>query len=102
MVFHPVLMLEQDKISININDVLAVQRNAVSGLVFLSDSLRKQPVQHAEIDVKRPELPTVKLQVSRSQAVLETVELDEPAFTKRNAEMFPTQVPETRHLERII
>jgi hypothetical protein len=48
------------------------------------------------------ELPTVKFQVSSSQAVLETVEFDEPAFTKRNAKMLSAKVPNAFDLEGII
>jgi hypothetical protein len=95
-------MLEQDKVSVNINDILTVQRNAIFGLVLLADTLRKQPIQNGKIHVHGLELPTVKFQIMRVQAVLETVELDEPAFTKRDPKMFSAQVPETRHLERII
>jgi hypothetical protein len=50
--------------------------------------------------MSRPEFPTVKLQVFATvQAVLETVEFDEPAFTERNSKVLPAQVPETRHSE---
>jgi hypothetical protein len=48
------------------------------------------------------ELPTVELQIMGVQAILETVEFDEPAFTERNTKMLPTHVPETGHLEGII
>jgi hypothetical protein len=47
-------------------------------------------------------LPTVEFQIIGIQAILETVELDEPALAKRNPKMLSAQVPETRHLERII
>jgi hypothetical protein len=63
---------------------------------------REKPVQNGKIDVHGLELPTVKLQVSRSQAVLETVKFDEPAITKRNTKMLPTQVPCAFELEGII
>jgi len=49
-----------------------------------------------------PEFPATKLQIMRVQAVLKTVKLVEPAFTERNAEVLPAQVPETWHLEGII
>jgi hypothetical protein len=48
------------------------------------------------------ELPTTIFQVMGVQAVLKTVKLDEPTPTKRNTEMLPAQVPETRQLEGII
>jgi len=84
------------------NDTLTVQRNAIPTLTLLTDSLRKQPVQHAEVDATRPELPTVKLQIMDIRAVLETVEFDEPAFTKRNPKMLTAQVPHAFELEGII
>jgi hypothetical protein len=46
--------------------------------------------------------PTVEFQIMGIQAVLETVEFDEPAFTERNSEMLPAQVPDAFHLEGII
>lgn len=102
VVFNLMLVPEQDQIAVNVDDVLAVQRNTVSGLVLLADTLSKQPVQDGKMDVHGLELPTVKLHISYSQAILETVELDELAVTERNAEMLAAQVPDAFKLEGII
>lgn len=48
------------------------------------------------------EFPTVIFQVMDVQAVLELVEFDESAFTERNTEMLPAQVPDAFQLEGII
>jgi hypothetical protein len=99
VIVNPVLMLESNKVTVNINDKFAVQRNAISGLILLSDTFWKQPVQNGKVNVHGLEFPTVELQVMNVQAVLEFVELDEPAFTQLYPEVFSTQVPEIRHHE---
>jgi hypothetical protein len=90
MIFDPVLVFEQDQISVNVYDIFTVQRHTIPSLVFLADTLRKQPIQNGKVNVHRLELPTTELKIMGVQAVLETVEFDEPASTERNAEMLPT------------
>jgi hypothetical protein len=102
VIFYLVLVFEQNEIRVNVYDVFPVQRNTVSGLVLLTDTLREQPIQNGKINVHGLELPTVEFQIMDVQAVLKTVKLDEPASTERNTKMLPAHVPDTRHFEGII
>jgi hypothetical protein len=56
-------MPEGHQVRVNVDDILAVQGNTVSGLVLLAYALGKQPVQNGKIDVHGSELPTVKPQI---------------------------------------
>jgi hypothetical protein len=96
------LVSESHEVAVDVDNVFSIQGNAIPSLVFLADALRKKPVQNRKIDVTRLQLPTVKLQVSRSQAVLETVEFDEPAVTKRSTKMLSAEIPDAGHSQRVI
>jgi|GEM_PF-6662502 len=97
------VMLENHEVTVNVDDVLAIEGNTVPSFVLVSDTFGEQPVQNAEVNMPRLELPTIKLQVSAIvQAVLETVQLHESAFTKRDTEMFPAQLPDAGYLKWII
>jgi hypothetical protein len=87
-------MPEQYKIGVNVNDKLSVQRNTISGLVLLSNTLRKKPVQNRKIDVHGLELPTIKLQIVNVQAVFEFIELDKLAVAKHDSKMLSAKVPQ--------
>jgi hypothetical protein len=79
MLINLMLMPERHKVTVNVNDVFAADWNAVLGLVLLSNSFRKQPVQDAEVNVHGFEFPAVKSQVISRQAIFKVVKLDEGA-----------------------
>jgi len=83
-------MLEAHKVTVNVNNIFAIQRHTIPCLILLSNTFRKQPIQNRKVNVHGLEFPTVELQISHAQAVLELVELDEPAVTQHDAKMFPT------------
>jgi len=56
-----VLMLEKHHVAVNVNDIFAVQGDAVLSLVFLAYAFWKKPVQNRKVNVQRLEFPTLKL-----------------------------------------
>jgi hypothetical protein len=44
-------MLETYKVTVNINNILTIQRHTIPSLVLLSDTLRKKPIQNREVNV---------------------------------------------------
>jgi hypothetical protein len=82
------LMLETYKVTVNINNILTIQRHTIPCLILISNTFRKKPVQNGKVNMHGLELPTVKLQVSNAQAVFKLVELDEPAITQQTRKCF--------------
>jgi len=86
-------MFEPDKVTVNVNNILAIQRHTIPSLILLSNTLRKEPVQKRKVNVHGLELPTVKLEIMNVQAVLELVEFDEPALSRGYSKVFSCEVP---------
>jgi hypothetical protein len=93
-------MFEYHHVTVNVNDILAIQRNTISGLPLLANSFRKQPVQNRKVNVYWSKLPAVEFQVFCGKAVLEFVELDESAVTQNNTKMLSAQSPKIWNVER--
>ena len=95
MLVNFVLMAEGHKVTVNVDDVLAVQRHTVSGPVFLAGAFWKKPVEHAEVNMPGLEFPTIIFQVLLRQPVLEMVELDKPAVLQHDSKVSSAQSPMT-------
>jgi hypothetical protein len=91
-------VLPQHQVSVNVNDVFAVQRKAVSCLVFFAYALRKKPVQNTKVNMHRLQLPTIKLQIPNCQTIFEMVKLDKPAIMQGYSEVFAAQLPDVWNL----
>ncbi|HUW48298.1 MAG TPA: hypothetical protein VMW36_06115, partial [Patescibacteria group bacterium] len=102
VIVNLMLVSESNEIRVNVNNILAVQRNAVSGLVLSSYTFRKEPVQNRHVNVHGSEFITVEPQVPFIQAILVFVELDKPAVSEGNANMLSTKIKKTRNSDRIL
>lgn len=95
-------MPKTNKITVNVNDIFTVQRNAIFSLVFLTNTLRKQPIPNRKINVHWLELVAIEPQSLLIQTVLKMVELDEPAVSEGYANVLSAKIPETRQSDRIV
>ncbi len=90
VIIHFMLVHKRHEITVNVNYILAAQGHAVTDLILLTDSFGKKPVQNRKVNVNGLKLPAVEPQVLFVQAVLEFVELGEPAVTERESKVSST------------